>query len=161
MNGLKLAASLAAAIVLAGCEDGTSSYSDQAGYGAQGYYNTPTYVTPGYGAPQGYVVPYGYAPGYATPYGYEPGWRERDHGREHEWRDHQRREHEYRERGERERGDRSFNQPPQAGLPFPQMGGPQRMPAPLPPVAAPPPVPRSLLDANQRAIDQLGFRPSR
>ena len=146
MRSIKLAAMIATTFAISGCVeslDGGSAYSDRNRYEPGSYYGAPYYSPPQdyYAPPQGYYSPpqtyYSPPQTYYAPYPYGSGPRGRDAWRERDWREHDQGPH--------------MNALPGTFAPS----------APPRQSVAPPPAARAPVDQNQRAIDQLGFRPSR
>ena len=134
-------------IAVSGCTDLTGdSYSSQGVYSSSGYYGGPAGYAPGY-----YTAPYPYQPGYVVPYG-NPGFQGgRDYWQERDWRE--RRGNEFRNEGREQFREHHQNRESQMNA-QPRSPAPRQMPQP--PAAAP-----AQVEQNKRAIDQLGFRPSR
>ncbi len=156
MRSIKSAAMIATAFAVSGCVeslDGGSAYSDRNGYGSGSYYGAPYYSPPQsyYAPPQGYYAPpQGF---YAPPQSYYAPYPNQFAPRGREWRDHDN-GREFRRDGF---GQRGFDQGPQMRA----QPGTLAPSAPPRQSVAPPPAARAPADQNQRAIDQLGFRPSR
>ena len=151
MQCVASAAGFVMGLAMAGCAgpmDGLSATTS-------GYYGGPPDVAPGYYQAPYYAAPYPYQPGYVAPYIFQTPGRGRDGWREREW--HERNSHEF-----RNEGPHHFNQQPQNPVPHMSAQPPNMAPAPAPrQLTVQPPVARPPAEQNQRAINQLGFRPSR